>query len=72
MSYALNSNDIPFFIHDLEAEIRSIYLIRDTLKLNVILNELTELEIKLIKHNKKTVLPILIGLKRKFPYVAAS
>lgn len=72
MSYALNEKDINYFIHDLEAELRAMYLIRDALKLPLALNRFTELEINLLKLPKKEVLDIIKDLRKKFPYVQLS
>lgn len=69
LSYALNSEDMAFFIYDLNAEMRSYYLIRDGLKLELILGPRTKLEQQLLKHPKKEVLSVLKDLISKFPYV---
>jgi hypothetical protein len=69
MSHALNEKDVNYFIHDLEAELRAMYLIRDALKLPLDLTQFTELETNLLNLPKKEVLSIIKYLRKKFPYV---
>ncbi len=69
ISHALNEVDVNYFIYDLEAELRSIYLIRDGLKLPVIIGQVTELERDILKLPKKEVLDTIKELRKKFPYV---
>lgn len=69
VAHALNEDDANYFIHDLDRELRSIYLIRDKLKMEVIIGQRTELENKLLKLPKKDVLTVIKELRNKFPYV---
>lgn len=69
MSYALSEENISYFIYDLDRELRSIYLIRDKLKMEVIIGQRTELENKLLKFPTKEVLTVIKELRNKFPYV---
>lgn len=72
MSYALSEENVNYFIYDLDRELRSIYLIRDKLKMEVIIGQRTELENKLLKLPKKEVLTVIKELRNKFPYVQPS
>jgi hypothetical protein len=72
IGYALSEEHVNYFIHDLDAELKSIYLIRDVLKMEQIIGPKTELEQKLLKFPRKQVLAVIKELKDKFPYVPAS
>ena len=72
MSYALSEEDVNYFIYDLDRELRSIYLIRDKLKMEVIIGQRTELERKLLKLPTKDVLAVIKELRKKFTYVEPS